>query len=69
MLDSPLRFERFFQTLYLRYEERYLFGAPELKSATKRIDWAWNSPALAPSLIDPDSYPTLDYGVRCEAQA
>ena len=35
-VDSPLRLERFFETLYLRYDERYVYSAPDLKSVTRR---------------------------------
>lgn len=38
--DSPLRIERFFQNLYLRYDERYVYSAPDLKSVTRRREWA-----------------------------
>lgn len=62
--DSPLRIERFFETMYLRYEERFLFGAPDLKSLTKRLDWAPNSPAFSSELGA--EYPILDYVVRLE---
>lgn len=59
--DSPLRIERFFQTLYLRYEERYLFGAPDLKNVTRRFEWDPNSPAFDPTRSD---IPELDYEPR-----
>jgi hypothetical protein len=65
-LDSPLRIEKFFQTLYLRYEERYLFGAPDLKSVTKRLEWAPSSLALQPLPIGVDTHPQLDYSVRLD---
>jgi hypothetical protein len=42
--DSPLRLERFFETLYLRYDGRY-YSAPDLKSVTRRREWSPNSPA------------------------
>lgn len=45
--DSPLRIEQFFETLYLRYDERYVYAAPDLKQTTERIEWAPQSPALA----------------------
>jgi hypothetical protein len=64
-VDSPLRIERFFQMLYLRYEERYLLGAPDLKSVTRRLDWAPDSPAFAsPGSAANGPYPDLDYEVR-----
>lgn len=54
---SSLRLERFFDTLYLRYDERYVFSAPDLKRVTGRLEWADDSPALA-------DLPTLDYEPR-----
>ena len=44
--DSPLRLEHFFETLYRRYDERYVYSAPDLKSKTRRLDWSPDSPAL-----------------------
>lgn len=44
--DSPLRVERFFQTLYRRYDERFVFGAPDLKAMTARVGWSPDSPCL-----------------------
>jgi hypothetical protein len=64
--DSPLRLDQFFQTLYLRYEERYLFGAPDLKSVTRRLEWAAESHALDLAQIEADTFPTLDYDARTE---
>lgn len=61
--DSSLRIDDFFQRLYLRYEERYIFGAPDLKSITKRLEWSNQSPALQPSVEDS---PALDYEPRME---
>jgi len=52
--------------LYLRYEERYLLGAPDLKSITRRLAWAPDSPALQPSLCGDGLIPQLDYEVRAE---
>ena len=45
--DSPLRIEQFFKTLYLRYDERYVYSAPDLKRVTRRLEWSPSSPALA----------------------
>jgi len=58
--ESALRFERFFQTLYLRYEERFLLGAPDLKAVTARLKWAPDSPALSVG-------PTPDFSLRLDA--
>ena len=47
--DSPMHHARFFQTLYQRYEERFVYGAPLLaeRGITTRFEWAPESPALA----------------------
>lgn len=44
--ETPLRLERFFETLYLRYDERFVYSAPDLKSKTARIEWSPDSPIL-----------------------
>lgn len=44
--DSELRLERFFETLFLRYDERFVTSAPDLASKTRRLAWASDSPAL-----------------------
>lgn len=57
--DSPLRLEHFFSTLYLRYDERYVYSAPLLKSATERLEWSRRSEAfdLTRNGIKPDYDP------------
>lgn len=57
--DSSLRLEQFFETLYLRYDERYVFSAPDLKSVTRRLEWSPDSPAFASG-----NAPALDYPLR-----
>lgn len=62
--DSPLRIEQFFQTLYSRYDERYVYAAPDLKSITSRNEWSTASPAL----IDPANAMLLkDFSIRQHA--
>jgi hypothetical protein len=58
--DSALRLERFFETLYLRYDERFVYSAPDLKSITQRLEWSPDSPGLQ---LGPGS-PEIDYPVR-----
>lgn len=58
--DSPLRLERFFETLYLRYDERYVYSAPDLKSVTRRREWL----AEPPALVSPPQGLVLDYEPR-----
>jgi len=62
--DSPLRLEQFFQTLYLRYEERYLYGAPELRTITQRLAWSPASPVFDHTESDTSEFPALDYALR-----
>ena len=57
--DSPLRLEHFFETLYRRYDERYVYSAPDLKSKTRRLEWSPDSPAL-----EADVGTTLEYEAR-----
>jgi hypothetical protein len=44
--ESELRLERFFETLYLRYDERFVTSAPDLASQTRRLVWHPDSPAF-----------------------
>ena len=57
--DSPLVFDRFFDDLYSRYDERYVYSAPDLSSRTRRIEWSSDSPALISS-----GAPSMDYEIR-----
>lgn len=54
--DSVLRLERFFDALYLRYDERFVTSAPDLASKTRRLEWVAQSPGL--------NMPELDYQPR-----
>lgn len=58
-IDSPIHYERFFETLYRRYDERYVVSAPQLARRTRRLDWSIDSPAL-----DAAVFRGLDYRVR-----
>lgn len=53
--ESELRLERFFEMLYLRYDERFVTSAPDLASKTRRLTWADDSPALQHLDIDYDA--------------
>jgi len=57
--DSPLVFDRFFDDLYSRYDERYVYSAPDLSSRTRRIEWSSDSPALLSSVAR-----SMDYEIR-----
>ena len=54
--DSVLRLERFFDALYLRYDERFVTSAPDLASKTRRLDWGHRSSGLR--------VPHLDFEIR-----
>jgi hypothetical protein len=43
---SPLHYDRFFPTLYQRYEERFVYGAPLLTGITARFSWDPTSPVF-----------------------
>lgn len=55
-LDSPLRLSGFFDTLYARYDERFVVSAPDLSRTTRRLEWDPASPAF--------KVPDLDYMPR-----
>lgn len=61
--DSPLRLEQFFKTMYLRYDERYVYGAPDLKAVTRRTEWSPSSPAFRTT-----AFLALDYEARVAAE-
>ena len=61
--ESPLRFERFFPQIYTRYDERYVYGAPDLKTVNRRLEWSERSPALQDELAS-----SLDYQPRLAAE-
>ncbi|WP_286299111.1 hypothetical protein [Aminobacter sp. SS-2016] len=58
---SSLHLEGFFNTLYARYDERYVVSAPDLATVTRRLEWHPLSPAF--------SLPDLDYPPRLAEQA
>ncbi len=43
---SQLGIEGFFESLYRRYDERFVHAAPELRLVTQRLSWSQSSPAL-----------------------
>lgn len=62
--ESPLFFERFFDSIYLRYDERYVYSAPDLSSRTRRIEWSSDSPALVSSVAS-----SMDYEFRLAGES
>ena len=66
-MESPLRFERFFETIYRRYDERFVFAAPILatRNVTPRIEWDPNSPLFNDDMLKQlADAPQLDYEPR-----
>jgi hypothetical protein len=63
--ESALRIEPFFQSLYRRYDERYVYAAPDLKRITQRIEWVATSPALVDDLPT-GARPALDFLPRLQ---
>ena len=60
--DSPIRLERFFATLYARYDERFVFAAPVLGKVTRRLIWSRDSPVFGLGGIAT----TLEYEARTD---
>jgi hypothetical protein len=50
--ESPLKLSGFFNTLYARYDERFVVSAPDLAPVTRRLEWNPGSPALAIDGLD-----------------
>ncbi len=57
VLESPLNLRGFFDTLYARYDERFVVSAPDLSRVTRRLEWDSKSSAFR--------LPGLDYAPRC----
>jgi adenine-specific DNA-methyltransferase len=45
--SSIAHFNAFFRTLYTRYDERFVYNAPDMTNITERREWAADSPALS----------------------
>lgn len=64
---SPLRVERFFDTIYKRYDERFVFAAPifATRNVTPRVEWDEASPIFDRDLLaEHEEVPELDYEPR-----
>lgn len=63
--DSPLQLSAFFKTLYQRYEERFVYGAPLLaeRGITTRFAWDPDSPVFRRE-GDSENWPTLNFEPR-----
>ena len=44
--DSPLRFDKFFESIYQQYDLRFVYAAPNIARKTRRLEWDPDSPAL-----------------------
>jgi len=64
--DSPLNLSDFFPTLYQRYEERFVYGAPLLadRGITTRLEWDPQSPVLVRDAPNAAEWPELDFSPR-----
>ena len=60
--DSAIHFDQFFETLYRRYDERYVVSAPQLTRRTRRLEWSGDSPAF-----EAEPLRRLDYSLRVAA--
>lgn len=54
--QSGLRINEFFETLYTRYDERFVITAPKLAKGTRRLVWQEASPAFDGPLLDELGY-------------
>jgi hypothetical protein len=67
--DSPLHLTDFFPTLYRRYEERFVYGAPLLadRGVTTRLEWDPESPVFLREGSEEKDWPPLDFSPRLAA--
>jgi hypothetical protein len=68
--DSPLQLDRFFDTLYQRYEERFVYGAPLLadRGITPRMEWSPESSVFRREEPGSEDWPELDFVPRLASQ-
>ena len=59
---GALRFDRFFDSLYRQYDERFVYAAPDLRKVTARKEWDAASPAF-----DAGTLADLDYEPRASS--
>lgn len=65
--QSPLRAERFFETVYRRYDERFVFAAPTFvkRNLTPRVEWSSASALFDTGTLESIAgIPELDYDMR-----
>ena len=60
--NSQIHFDQFFETMYRRYDERYVVSAPTLAKTTRRLEWSPDSPAF-----EAPPFRALDYDLRIRA--
>jgi hypothetical protein len=63
--ESPLQLSLFFKSLYQRYEERFVYGAPLLadRGITTRLAWDPNSPVFQRG-AGSENWPVLNFNPR-----
>ena len=69
--DSPLRFERFFKTIYQKYDDRFVFAAPifATRNVTPRVQWDAESPLFGRELeLSDEKVPEMDYQPRISSE-
>jgi hypothetical protein len=68
--ESLLHHSQFFPTLYHRYDERFVLGAPLLadRGITTRREWSAASPLFNRSTFDASAWPQLDFDARISTQ-
>jgi hypothetical protein len=68
-VESPLHLRDFFGTLYQRYEERFVYGAPLLaeRGVTNRLEWDPESPVFVRESLEAKDWPELDFSPRFAA--
>ncbi len=57
--EAELGIEAFFESLYQRYDERFVYAAPDLKHVTMRLQWSRSSP-----VFDRDEMEDMGYSAR-----
>lgn len=62
--DSPLRADAFFKSIYERYDERYVYGAPDLKAVTARAEWSEKSTVFEPETMQRCGITEFDFDPR-----
>lgn len=70
-VESPLHLSRFFSTLYQRYDERFVFGAPLLadRGITTRYEWSPDSDLFTRTALKASTWPVLNFQPRLSSSS